>query len=331
MKRLWFIMMSLVLVAGTGFGCASKTEEKPLLQFAYFGIASHRDLFIAQEKGFFEANGVNVELVKLSSTDIVPAIVGGSVDGGMAGPITVLTAVAQGADIKFVASGARYERPEQLGYISVLNDSPIETIQELDGKTIAGHLKGSIVWIWVQVAAEESDIEFSQYVGAPAGQFQPMLIAGTVDSAVLFPNDRLIKFKDEVRGILPLTAAANFGTYSYWFSGQFIQEHPEAVRGFIAALQQAREYDRDHPIEALQLTADYVYDTFEALKNQLEANILKGFPLEMLAEVWQLKNEHDAMLDLEILDEPLNIEKWIDDGFAKPMWEMPEGELDWLP
>jgi ABC-type nitrate/sulfonate/bicarbonate transport system substrate-binding protein len=245
--------------------------------------------------------------------------------------ISALPAIAAGADLKLVASGARFTRPEQLPYIVVLKDSPIKTIKDLDGRTISGHMKGSNPWSWVQVAMKEHGIEFSQYIGAPAAETLSMLIAGTVDSAIMWPVARFTKFKGRIRHILPLNAAAKFGGSGYWFSGQFLQEHSEAVRGFIAALQQARDYERDHPLEVLLITDEYTFHTFEELKTLLEANALNLFPSEVLVEVWQLEYAQGVIVDLGILDEPLDINKLVDTRFAKPVWEMPEGELDWLP
>lgn len=330
MKKVLFIMLSLVLVASIGFGGAP--TEKPLLRFAYAGLPPQRDIFIAQEMGFFKANGINVKLVKMQSTDVLPAIVGGRVDAGGVAPIAALAAIAQGVDIKAVVSGHQVKRLEGLAYVCVLKDSPIKTIKDLDGKSISGGLKGSCVWSWVKIAEKEHGIAFGQYIGAPPGQYSPMLLAGKVDSGVSFGTERLLEFKDKIRGILPLSGYAKIGCNSThtWFSSQFLKEHPEAVRSFIAALQQARKYERDHPIEALRVATKYTLSTFEDLKASLEANLLGGFPSEVLIEVWQIENAQRAALDLGLLDKPLDIKKLVDTRFAKPVWEMPKGELDWL-
>jgi ABC-type nitrate/sulfonate/bicarbonate transport system substrate-binding protein len=297
------------------------------IRFAHFGIHSFRDIYVAKEKEFFKANGVDVELVKMNVTDIVPAVTGGHVDGGTLN--NPLPAIAQGVDIKIVVSGTQMKRPEQLAYIGVLKGSPIKAIKELDGKAISGHSKGSGPWYWAQIAAKENNIKFSQYVGAPAGQFLPMLLAGKVDSSIVFPHLRL-RYQDKIRVIYPLTAGAKMGS-GYGFSGKFLQKNPEAVHKFVAALQQSREYIKDHQLECLKIIAEnYCYETFEDLKRMLENNAMPPYPSEVLLEAWKLKYTQQVLLEFGVLDKPLDIKKCIDTRFARLVSEMPEHELDWL-
>lgn len=345
MKKFFAVVLSSLLVAGIFSGCGQKKNvnkpekvKKPAtlerLRFGHFGVPNSRDLYIAKEKGFFETNGVDVELVNMKITELLSAIVGGQLDGGTSAAINALPAIAQGADIKLVASGARWERSENLAYVVVPKDSPVKTVKDLDGKTISGTAKGSCVWSWVKVAEKEYNITFSQYIGAPSvAESMPMLFAGTVDSSAFFPTSRLIDFKDKVRGILPLTAAAEIGcTSSYlWFSGEYIKKHPKVVRGFVNALQQAREYDKAHPIEGLRTMAKYGRYTFEDLKRGREAKTQYDFPPEMLVEVWQLERAQEVMRELGLLDRRLDVKKYVDTRFAKPVWKMRKGELDWLP
>ncbi|MGD9116871.1 MAG: ABC transporter substrate-binding protein [Dehalococcoidia bacterium] len=357
MKKVLFIALSLVLLAAICGGCTSETEpetpatepetpntgqetpatepetpELVTLRFAHFGIPHFRDIFVAQELGFFEANGVEVELVQLDSTSIVPALIGGSVDGGAVGPMDTLPAIAAGADMKLIASGYRSVGPEDVPYICVLKDSPITTIEDLDGKTISGHGSvGSQAWLWVEDFQKENDIEFSQYFGAPSGEFQPMMTSGQVDCSTLYANDRLITMKDDIKIIAPLTAAAKFGApSSLWFSTEFLEENPEAVQGFIDAIQQAREYEEDHQLECFEMACEYSMYGMAVVGPLLEHDAMYGFPDEIQIEVWQYTLAQDLMLELGIMEEAVDIEAMVDTRFAEPVWEMPEGYLDFL-
>jgi ABC-type nitrate/sulfonate/bicarbonate transport system substrate-binding protein len=338
MKKHWLIiMLSLVALAGLGFGQASAGTAPTLerVRFAHAGIDAQRDIFVAQDKGFFETNGLDVKLTKMLPQDLVPAVIGGHLDGAVISDMAGLLALAKGADLKKVFSGAMPTTPEQLGYIGVLKDSPIKTAKDLNGKTIAGHTKGGGVWLYVMIAAKENNIKFSQYVGAPPGQFAPMLIAGKVDSAILQPRERLVVFRDKVREVVPLTAMSKFGINETWFSGKFLKEHPETVRKFVSAIRQAREYERSHQAEVFRITANtkYAYTTFEELKEMREFKLIQELPPEIEVNVWQLKYLHGALLEFGLLDKPLplDIKEYVDARFARPVWEMPKGKLDWLP
>lgn len=330
MKKVLFILLSLVVVVGICCGCSSEEDEMVKLRFAHLGTETQRDIYIAKEMGFFEENGVDVELIKMTISDIVPSIVGGSVEGGANTHMAFILAIAGGADIKFVASGARYEKKEHLPYISVLKDSPVETMQDLDGKTIAGEVKDAGVWLWVKIAESQYGMSFSQYVGAPAGQFQPMMIAGETDSAVLFSGDIFVKFKGQTKQIAPLTAPAEFGGVDYWFAAQFLEEHPDAMQGFVDAIQKARKYELEHPEEALELADIYAYRSLEDLVSLWEAGAILGYPSEVVADVWQVECSQEALVEYGFLDKRIDIDKYVDDRFTEPVWEMPAGMLDWL-
>jgi len=335
MKKFLLIAFSLILLSATVFGCTAENARQKSdlvpVKFGHFGISMYKDLYIAKGMGYFEENGLDLTLEKMETTAIIPALIGGHLDGGAPSSMTAIPAVAAGAKIKVVADTTNYKRPEHIGYICVLKDSPYQTMKDLDGKTISGHIKGGGPDLWVEVAAEENGIKFAQYIGAPAGQFSPMLIAGKVDSAVVFGRDRVITFKDQVREICPLAASVKFGDYGYWFSEDFINAHPDAVKGFTAALQKARDYYAANPLDALKVTADYTYTTYDDLKAAYDANVEAGFPPEVLIKVWRYDYAQELMHKYGYLDEPLDTGAFVDTRFAKPETEMPEHELDWLP
>jgi ABC-type nitrate/sulfonate/bicarbonate transport system substrate-binding protein len=257
-------------------------------------------------------------------------MVGGHIDGGTPSTVDALFANAAGANIKLIDTSYRIYTPEELPYICVLKDSPINTVKDLDGKIIAGHLSGSASWINTQIALNEHDVKYKEYIGGPAGQYQPMLIAESVDAAVFWPSERFVKFKGQFKDILPLNAAA-LQPIGYWFTDEFLQEHPEAVRKFMAAVEQAREYEKNNMMEVLELMSGYTVRTYEEWKELWELGILDGRAPEPVLEVWRLEYTHDAMLDLELLDGPLDIEQYIDTRFIETVREMPKGLFDWLP
>lgn len=344
MKKVWCIILSLVLVAGIGFGCAPKekakkkakkeTKEKPLLRLGYVtqaGTSNHRDLLVAREKGFFKANGVNVELAGLDATAILPSIMGGRLEGGAAAPISALMAIEKGADLKLVCSGTQWDKPEYLPWIVVAEDSPIKTVEDLDGKTIAAWPKGTCIWAWIKSFELEHGIAFSEYIETLTGSSE-MVLSGKADACVAFGPSGLSRYKGKLRPIAPGTANAKIGCCQFfWFRSDFLKEHPEAVKGLMKALQEAHEYIEDNPVEAIQIA---VKDTpgadFEYYKTRLEQGELWDYPSEILVEAWQVEEAQKLNLKLGLQHKRLDIKKYVDPRFAKPVWKMPKGAIDWL-
>jgi ABC-type nitrate/sulfonate/bicarbonate transport system substrate-binding protein len=294
-------------------------------------MSVQRELFVAQDKGYFEANGIKVELVKLQSVDIPSAIAGGSIDAGGTSPIAALPAIVQGISMKAVLSNVEYNRPATLPWICVLKDSPVQKPEDLDGKSISGWERGSKIWLGVQEDYKEYDIEFSEYIGAPTGQFQPMLISGAVEAAVLYPKNYLIQYPDQIRKIIPMKSNAKFGSSAtHWFSADFIEEHPDAVQAFVDALQQAREFEKTNRNEVAEITEKYTNYTAEDILIGYDNESQPLYPDKPLLEVWQLKNEHDVMVKYGLLENPVDIKLFIDDRFATPVYKMPDDALDFL-
>jgi NitT/TauT family transport system substrate-binding protein len=348
-KQVCFIILSLVLAASALLACSQSpstttpaatqsvtplvtTVSAPVtIRYAHQSMGVQREVFVAKEKGYFEANGINVELVKLQSANMPSALAGGSIDAGGTSPIFALPAIVQGARMKAVLSSVEYNLPNSLPWICVLKDSPVQKPEDLDGKSISGWERGSNLWLGVQEDYEEYHIKFSQYVGAPTGQFQPMLLAGAVEAGILYPDNYLIQYKDQIRTIIPMKSIAKFGSSAtHWFSTDFIEKHPESVRAFLKSLQQARELEKTNLTEVAEINLKYAGKKVEDFLLGFDNQSQQLYPDEPLLEVWQLKNEHDAMVKYGLLKNAMDAKLWIDERFARPVYEMPSGALDFL-
>jgi len=334
------VFLSICMLAGlVGFAGCGSTEETTTpsttpvvekIKFGYFGIDDYKDLYIAKEKGFFTENNLDVELVCFEAVNIIAAMVGGSIDGGVESPATALPAIQAGADIKLVASSVYYDNMESIPWICVLEDSPVQTAADLNGKTIAGHTEGSLYWLWVKAAELENNIEFGQYIGAPAGQFQPMLINGQVDCAIMNSRDIYIKWPDQVRPIVPLSSGPKMED-GYYFSAKFLDEHPSTVENFVKALTEARAWYSDNTTEGLEIVSHYGYRSLEDLQKMTAMGIISKQTPEVRCEVWQLEYGYNLMQELGIITEDIYIPNYIDARFTTAVWSKPDDIYSWLP
>jgi len=80
MRRIIALIICSILVTATG--CAKKPEAKPPIKIAINSWAGYAHVYIAKEKGYFEKNGAQVELV--FEKDYAPSrqrYIEGKVDG----------------------------------------------------------------------------------------------------------------------------------------------------------------------------------------------------------------------------------------------------------
>jgi NitT/TauT family transport system substrate-binding protein len=110
----------------------SYSTEKSRITLAYSTTGPTAvGLWMAKETGAFGKYGVDPNLIFISSSPVmVPALIGGDVQGGIAGANVVISAVSGGASIVAVASLAN--RP----YLRLWVHPEISRIDELRGKTL---------------------------------------------------------------------------------------------------------------------------------------------------------------------------------------------------
>jgi NitT/TauT family transport system substrate-binding protein len=118
--------------ADSGGQDSGKVEKVTLLlpfqeSIFYYGIT------VARENGYFEDEGLDVETqASEGSAFVTQQIVGGGVEYGTNTPAETLVALSKGLDVKILAT--MYYAP--VFSINVLEDSPLQSVSDLEGKTL---------------------------------------------------------------------------------------------------------------------------------------------------------------------------------------------------
>ena len=143
MKKLIVLSFAvLFLVTGTGLPL-NADDSLPLLRLSYFRDIDELPFYVGLEKGFFEQEGVKVELVRIGgSTNIMAAAIRGEIEGGNIPLPALFHASLRNLPLKLV-SWLGTSHPGTKCGIHVSKDSDIRTAKDLKGKRIA--LSGSIV------------------------------------------------------------------------------------------------------------------------------------------------------------------------------------------
>ncbi len=174
----------LILASVVCTGIASAQERR--LESLRVGIssfsASYAPLFVAQKRGYYQEEGLAIEIILLSGLLGTRALLGGSVDFASA---SNPNAAVQGARLKMLV---------------VCNDKPtgvlvtrpgIKTVEELRGKRLGGSMIGSLEYGWLKELLPkfglslERDVNFLP-VGSTSARFTA-LRAGSIDATALTP------------------------------------------------------------------------------------------------------------------------------------------------
>ncbi|WMS42638.1 ABC transporter substrate-binding protein [Acuticoccus sp. MNP-M23] len=235
------------LLAGTGFKAALAADLEKIsmiLNWRYQGPQAW--FFIAQDKGYFEEYGIEVQMDQGNGSGAaVGAVASGSYDTGFGDVNALIQLAALKPDEAPICVYQMYNKPPFT--VAVLADSDITTAKDLEGKLLGGSANDGALKLWpafTSVAGlDTSDIEITN--------FQPnlreqMLKSGQVDGVFGYVNT--IRFSAKLSGMDPDKEIRfiSYGDYGMdlYSNGIIVpkkmaEEQPEVVKGLVRAINRA--------------------------------------------------------------------------------------------
>jgi NitT/TauT family transport system substrate-binding protein len=149
MNKVYKVSIILIFLSILSFSCSgqSKTEgELPdigTIHIGYLPILPSAPFFIAQEKGYFTEQGLDVELESFNSASFqMPLLATGDLDFGSGQVGTeIINAIGQGLDIKIVGGNTQEHPGQEMAVFLVRKDlfdsGAITQVEDLKGATIS--------------------------------------------------------------------------------------------------------------------------------------------------------------------------------------------------
>jgi NitT/TauT family transport system substrate-binding protein len=133
MKR-FAAMATLLLLAAVIGGVEAQSPQKVIFALNWFAVGDHAAYWVALDKGYYKAKGLDVELQNSKgSGDSIAKVDTNRADVGLADAVVVIPRVAQGAKIKIV--GAVFDLTPL--NIWTRKDTGITKPKDLEGKLLA--------------------------------------------------------------------------------------------------------------------------------------------------------------------------------------------------
>ncbi|WP_422099637.1 ABC transporter substrate-binding protein [Variovorax sp.] len=237
-------LLSACALALAATGAAAQTSVKMVLNWKYEGAQAW--FFTAQDKGYFKAEGLDVEIDQgEGSAASIPKVAAGAYQAGF-GDVNALIDLAskRPADAP-VAVYMLYNTPPFT--LVVKQDSPIRTPKDLEGKTIGGPANDGALKLFPAFAkiANVDPAKVNITNMAPNLREQ-MLSRGQIDAA--FGYVTTVSFSAKAMGLDPAKDLRfiRYGDHgmdlysnAVFFSRAFVKDNPKAVQGFVKALNRA--------------------------------------------------------------------------------------------
>lgn len=280
MKTVKTFLQTISLVALCAvLGTSAYAQEK--VRLAYLKTITIAPFYYAEEKGYFKAEGVDLEMIQVQTpAAAASAVASGSAEIAYVAPQTVIAARAQNQPFKIVV-GLTWEKAPESVFNTILASkrSGIRSAKDLVGKTIAMNApKGACEQQW-RTLLESNGIAWDQVkvLSVPFPQDQAMLELGTADAAcVVEPFTTSIKQSnvDPVvisEGILPDTNH-RYLVDVLFATDTWAQQNTKAIAAIKRALARVTKELKDNPSKLRKILIS---------KYQLPPKIVDALPVNL--------------------------------------------------
>ncbi|MBG6142123.1 putative hydroxymethylpyrimidine transport system substrate-binding protein [Labrenzia sp. EL_142] len=247
MKKL---LVSLSVAAALFASAPVQAAEKLTVLLDWFTNPDHAPVITAQTLGFFEAEGLEVELIEPADPAMPPKLVAaGQGDIAISYQPTLHAHIEEGLPVSWV--GTLVETP--LNSLIVLKDGPIKELKDLKGKTIGFSVSGfedaMLGQMLKSVGLSMDDVELVNVNFA----LSPALMSGQVDAVIgAYRNFELTQLEIEGKegtAFFPEENGVPIFDELIYVVNKDQTDDPRFVK-FLAAVEAATIYLTNHPEEA---------------------------------------------------------------------------------
>ncbi|KAB7704261.1 PhnD/SsuA/transferrin family substrate-binding protein [Bacillus aerolatus] len=277
MRKFGSIVLVVFLLIMTGCSGETKTEAQKegaadkLTSFS-LGVATwvgYAPLYIAEEKGFFKKNGIDVDLMTMeSNTDRRTALAAKRIQGFASTVDTHVVSAASNVPVVQVVA-----LDESYGGDGIVAKKEIKSLQDLKGKRVAVQTDGGASFFWFLYLLKQEGIDFKDIhaQNMTAGDAGAAFVANKVDAAVTW-EPWLSKAKQTDFGSVLATSDISPGviTSTIGMRRDFVEENPEAVKALVKSWFEAVEYYKTNEEDALKIMGKAMGQSTEELKGSLK-------------------------------------------------------------
>jgi len=243
-------ILSFALAAGLLASGPVQASEKLTLLLDWFINPDHAPLVTAQTKGFFEAEGLEVEIIEPADPAMPPKLVAaGQGDIAVSYQPTLHAQIEEELPLKWI--GTLVETP--LNSLIVLKDGPIQELKDLKGKSVGFSVSGFEDAMLGQMLRSAGltmdDVELVNVNFALSGS----LLAGQVDAVIgAYRNFELTQLEIEGKpgkAFFPEENGVPIFDELIYVVNKDKTDDPRFAK-FLAAVEAATIYLSNHPEEA---------------------------------------------------------------------------------
>jgi NitT/TauT family transport system substrate-binding protein len=280
----------------------AQSAEKLTVRFTWKLKGEYAPLFVALDKGYYKAEGLDVELAEGSGAQtVLKLLAAGNEKFGYGPAVSAAQAISQGLPVKVVAL---YQTKAPMGVIS-FPDVPLKAPKDLEGKRLAisvGETFGDMLGPFCRI--NNVDIDKIQRIQMDASARTAQFLTRKIDIMSVYLSNELPQLEKRAGVKFNVLKVSDFGLNllgaSMIVANAFAQQNPEAVRKLLRATAKGYQDAIANPKEAAKIMAKHmkVPEQPDVLEAQVEATVVstnapRGKPIG-----WQEQADWEANLKL---------------------------------
>ncbi|MFR1050413.1 MAG: ABC transporter substrate-binding protein [Oscillospiraceae bacterium] len=317
MKKRIALVLSLVLTISLFTACGRReTSTKVRLNEVTHSVF-YAPMYAALKLGFFEEEGLDVELTNGGGADkVMTAVLAGQADVGLAGPEACIYVLNEGREDYPVVFAQLTKRD---GSFLVGRTNGPFLWENLKGSTVIGGRKGGVPEMTLEYVMRQNGVVPSQdAVVDTSVQFNMMAGAftgGNGDYVALFePTATEVELEGKGYVLTSIGQESGEIPYTAFFAAQsYIENNPEVIQSFTNAVAKGQKWVQEHTAkEIAEAVADQFPDTkldvltlvaqrYQDIDAWNETPVMKQEALERLETVMETAGELDQRVDFAVL------------------------------
>jgi len=255
-KFLAILVISLSLILSA---CASDKPEQVTLRMALLPVLDTLSIHVAAQEGFFEEQGVSVEIIPVSSAPERDQIVAaGEADGMLNEIVSTLFYNKDEVQVQIVRTARAATSEAPIFRILASADSGITNVEDLKGVEI-GISEGTVIEYLTDRLLEAEGFTEDEIASIAVPKIPDRLAllgSGELQAAMLPDPASSVALLGGAVVVVDDTSHPEFGFSVFSFRKNVIDAHPEAIEKFMAALEQAVEKINADPSQYADLMAE---------------------------------------------------------------------------
>ena len=296
-------LLATLTMAGAPENVAyGQSLEKLTVRFTWKLKGEYAPLYVALEKGYYKAEGLDVQLAEGNGAqNVLKALAAGNENFGYGPAVAAAQAVSQGLPVKVVAL---YQTSAPMAVIA-FPDTPLKGPKDIEGKRLAisvGETFGDMIRPFTRI--NNIDLGKVQLIQMDASARTSQFLTRKVDIMSVYLSNELPQIEKRAGVKFNVIKVTDFGLNvlgaSMYVSNAFAEQKPDTVKRLLRATAKGYRDAMADPKEAAKMMASHmaVPEQPDVLEQQVEATMLStnappGKPIG-----WQADADWRATLDL---------------------------------